>query len=129
MLAIILVALGVSTQAPPRSGELQHPTTSMADTLPYGNRFDFPFTRDEYRRALLQVRPADEAELFVRALYEPEDDAQSVHMMDLDLLLLAALSDELAQRVTAFRPRLADSVEAVRGDSARFLQSWKKVPE
>jgi hypothetical protein len=45
--------------------------------------------------------------------------------MDGDLLLLAALSEEIASRVVAYRPKLKDLVQRVRADPEAFLRSWR----
>jgi hypothetical protein len=97
----------------------------MTDTLPFGNRFGFPFTRDEYRAALLQVYSQEEAEPQVRFIYEPDPETIGVTVMDGTLLLIAALSPELANRVVAYRPALKPLVERIRADPAEALRSWR----
>ena len=101
-----------------------HQMVAMNDTMPFGNRFGFPFTRGEYKRALRQIRTEEEAKLRVRLLYEPDPAA----IADLDLLLLAALSEEIAARVIEYRPRLRDLLERVRDDPKAFIESIHLPP-
>lgn len=100
----------------------------MADTLPYGNKFGIPFTRDEYKRALLQVYPEAEAEEQVRFVYAPDSELIGVTVMDGTLLLLAALSPETADRVVAYRPKLKELVDRVRADPQAAIRSWRTGP-
>ena len=96
----------------------------MADTVPYGNRFGFPFTREEFKRSLQFIAPEDEAEFQTRLLYEPDPKAMGMGIADLNLLLLAALSDEVAQRVIAYRPKLRDAVLRVRENPEAFVAAF-----
>ncbi len=88
--------------------------------------FRFPFTREEYVRAHLQVKPPMEAEALASGLFDQDpSEVIGVHVMDGDLLLLAALSEEIASRVVAYRPRLGDLVRRVRADPEACLRSWR----
>lgn len=80
----------------------------------------FPFTRDEYLQALSVIMPATEAEMIAAGLY---DDPEVIGMAvaDLDLMLLAAHSEDAAARVAAYRPGLAAEVRRLREDPAAFL--------
>lgn len=98
----------------------------MADTLPYGNRFGLPFTREEYKRALRVIAPADEAEIQTLAIYEPDPETIGIGIADLNLLLLAALSDDVAQRVIAYRPKLRDEVLRIRENPEGFIRGFGK---
>ena len=100
----------------------------MADTLPYGNRFGIPFTRDEFKRALLQVYTEREAEEQVRSLYDPDSELIGVTIMDGTLLLLATLSPEMADRVEAYRPRIKPLVDRIRADPQAALRSFRREP-
>ena len=98
----------------------------MTDSQPYGNRFGFPFTREELERALLQLHPADEAELFVRLIYEPDDEAIGVTTTDVELLLLAALSPDVAARVAEYKPALRERVRVVQADPRAFVRLMRE---
>ncbi|HEX8903692.1 MAG TPA: hypothetical protein VF771_02480 [Longimicrobiaceae bacterium] len=100
----------------------------MADTLPFGNRFGFPFTREEYKRSLRQVLPEAEAEAQTGVIYDPDPEATGFGIADTNLLWLAALSDDVAQRVIAFRPRLRDEVLRVRQDPQAFIAAFRSGP-
>lgn len=105
-----------------------HHLSTMADTMPFGNRFGFPFTRDEYKRALRQILPEAQAEFRVRLVYEPDPEAIGVGVSDVDLLLLAALSDDLGERVSAYRPKLRETVERVRANPNSFISGFPVRP-
>jgi hypothetical protein len=99
----------------------------MRDDTPAGGPVGVPFTRDEYVRAQLQVRPREKAEALARGLFD-SPELIGAHLMDGDLLLLALLSEELAARVVAWRPSLRAQAEAWRGDpqrTQRILESWR----
>jgi hypothetical protein len=100
----------------------------VADTVPFGNRFGFPFTREEYKRALRQILPEDDAEFQTRLIYEPDPEAIGYGIADFNLLLLAALSDAVAQRVIAYRPELRDAVLWVREDPEGFVAGLRGLP-
>ncbi|HEX6750862.1 MAG TPA: hypothetical protein VF092_26480 [Longimicrobium sp.] len=100
----------------------------MADTLPSGNRFSLPFTREEFKRSLQFMMTADEAEVRTRILYEPDREAIGIWIADLNLLLLAALSDDVAQRVIAYRPELRDAVLRVRENPEAFTAAFRRNP-
>lgn len=99
----------------------------MADSLPYGNRFGFPFTREEYRRALLQARSEEDAELYTRLVYEPDEEFTGITFADFDLLLLAALSPDTAARVTQYAPRLRERVREIRADPEAFRRVLERA--
>ena len=101
---------------------------AMADTLPYGNKFGIPFTRDEFKRGLLQVYTEPEAEEQVRELYDPDSQLIGVTIMDGTLLLLAALSPEVADRVEAYRPSIKPLVDRIRADPHAALRSLRREP-
>ncbi len=93
---------------------------------PQEPRFQFPFTREEYVRAHSQVKPREDAEALASGLFDQSpSEVIGVHVMDGDLLLLAALSDEIASRVVAYRPKLRDLAQMVRADPEAFLKSWR----
>jgi hypothetical protein len=98
----------------------------MAEMPPQEPRFQFPFTREEYVRAHLQVKPGGDAEALASGLFDQDpSEVIGAHVMDGDLLLLAALSEETASRVVAYRPRLRALVQRVRADPEAFLRSWR----
>ena len=128
MLNLLLVAGILHTAV---SGELQATTTaydgahSVNDTIrDWGNKFGFPFTREEFVRAHAQVRPRSEAEMRARRIYDPGPELIGVTVMDGDLLLLALLSAEIAERVVAYRPQIRELVQLVRADPKRVIESW-----
>jgi len=112
-----------SAPAEPRGGPVD-----VGDTVPFGNRFGFPFTREEYKRALRQITEEEDAEVRTRLIYEPDPEAIGIGVSDTDLLLLAALSDSVAQRVVAYRPRLRDAVLRVRENPTAFITGFRGSP-
>jgi hypothetical protein len=101
----------------------------MADSLPYGNRLGFPFTREELKRALVQTHPEEDAEHFVRHVYEPDDEVIGVTTTDVELLLLAALSPDVAARVVEYKPRLRERVQVVQADPKAFVRLMRSSRE
>jgi hypothetical protein len=100
----------------------------VGDTVPFGNRFGLPFTREEYKRALRQITEEEEAEFRTRLIYEPDPETIGIGVSDTDLLLLAAVSDSVAQRVVGYRPRLRDAVLRVRENPAAFIARFRGGP-
>ena len=96
----------------------------VRDTTPPENPVGVPFTRDEYLRAQMQVRPREEAEALTRQLFDAPETI-GAHLMDGDLLLLALLSNDMAARVVALRPSLRARVERFRRDPEEALESWR----
>lgn len=111
--------------------QCRYPARSMSDTIPdWGNRFGFPFTRDEFIRAHLLVDSREVAEAMAYPIYSPEPgEFIGVSVMDGTLLLLAALSDAVAERVVAYRPGLKGEVERIRADPKRFIDSLRRRDE
>jgi hypothetical protein len=96
----------------------------LSDTLPYGNRFHVPFTREEMTRALLLTLPDSAAvSQIVDQIYSPDQETTGVAVTDGTLLVLAALSDDVARRVIAYRPSLTAAVEKIRADPEAFTAS------
>lgn len=95
----------------------------MRDTTP-GSPVGVPFTRDEYVRAQLQVRPREEAEALASRLYD-DPALIGATLMDGDLLLLALLSEDIAARVAALRPSLRTQIEVFRTDREKVLEGWR----
>ena len=100
----------------------------VGDTVPFGNRFGFPFAREEYKRALRQITGEEEAEFLTRLIYEPDPETIGIGVSDTDLLLLAAVSDSVAQRVVGYRPRLRDAVLRVRENPTAFIAGFRGSP-
>jgi hypothetical protein len=100
----------------------------VGDTSSFGNRFQFPFTREEYRRSLRLIKPEAEAEFLTHVIYEPDPEAIGIWIADMNLLLLAALSDDVAQRVIAYRPGLKDAVLRVRENPQAFIAGFGGPP-
>ena len=101
----------------------------MSPTLPDGELFGFPLTWEEYARALSLVFPAEEVEMMRRGIYESDEEVHGVTLMDGDLLLLALLSAEMAERVVKYRPDLAEMVRIVREDPQRAIDSIQMAPD
>lgn len=93
----------------------------MTDRLP----FDLPFTADELVRAQQFVHPPEVASAMVRETIALAADDTGITLMDGTLLLLAALSDEVAERVVAHCPRLRKQVEQIRADPQAFVSSLR----
>lgn len=81
-----------------------------------------PFTRAELICAQMLARRQEEAERIADELLQ-ECGLLSTMAVDGHLLLLAALSDEIAERVIAFRPTLAEIVGMLRRDPEGFIRS------
>jgi len=101
---------------------------AVVDTLPFGNRFGLPFTREEFKRSLRPIMADDEAEFHTRLIYEPDPEAIGIGIADLNLLLLAALSDDVARRVIAYRPELRDVVLRIRENPEAFVAGFRRRP-
>lgn len=129
MLALITRLDALAPVPPGEARARPQATSTMPDTLPYGNRFHIPFTREEYKRALLVTMSEEEAELLARQIYEPDPETIGINLMDGDLLLLASLSEDLAARVVAYRPELADFVRLLREDPEAFREEWRAQRE
>jgi hypothetical protein len=84
-----------------------------------------PFTREEMLQAQLLIRPAGEAERIVSLFYSQDPAEGARALPDGHLLLLAALSDELAARVIAHRPTLREIARLVRTDAEGFIDSLR----
>ena len=125
--ACLACALALDTTPTTTLRSVEEPA-AMADTVPFGNRFGFPFTREEYKRALRQIMPEDEAEFQTRVIYEPDPEVIGFGIADTNLLSLAALSDEVAQRVIAYRPKLRDAVLRVRENPEAFVAAFHWGP-
>lgn len=123
---VALTALPATLAAQPAQQGRPRDAPAMSDTVPFGNRFGFPFTRAELKRAALHLRPEEEAECFVRLVYEPDDEVIGIALSDVDLLLLAALSEDAAERVIRYAPRLRERVAEVRRDPERFLSLFRR---
>ena len=125
------LALDTTPTMVPRSTPIEPPGEGpaiVADTVPFGNRFGFPFTREEFKRSLRLILPEDKAEFRTRLIYEPDPEPIGIGMGDFNLLLLAALSDAVAQRVIAYRPELRDAVLWVREDPEGFVAGIRVLP-
>jgi hypothetical protein len=126
--ALFLITIPLPVGGIPKADTL--PVVCMAETLPQDSLAPLPFTREEYVRAHLQVRSASEAESLASGLFDTQaPEVIGVHVMDGDLLLLAALSDEIASRVCTYRPSLDTLVRRVRADPEGFLKSWRADTE
>jgi hypothetical protein len=116
LLAMILSGAPASPREPARSME-------MAEAQE--NPFHLPFTRDEYVRAQMQVRPRTDAETLATPLFDRDSGLIGVHVMDGDLLLVALLSPEHARRMIVYRPSIRPVVERLSQDPAAALESFR----
>ena len=84
----------------------------------------FPFTREEYTRALLQVMPPEEVSAIMNSAFAAE--TIGINIADGDLLIIAALSDEMGERVLTYRPALREMVQRVRANPIVFLADVRR---
>jgi hypothetical protein len=124
----VCLACAVALDTTPTTTRSVEDSAVMADTVPFGNRFGFPFTREEYKRALRQVMPENEAEFQTRVIYEPDPEVIGFGVADTNLLWLAALSDDVARRVIAYRPQLRDAVLRIRENPESFIAAFHQGP-
>jgi hypothetical protein len=91
-----------------------------------------PFSREELVAAFAVTVDLECAERMVEFLLHPPDDEVpegSVPVLaDGTLLVLAALSNDLAHRVLKYRPLLNEEVRAIRSNPARWLSEIERVP-
>jgi hypothetical protein len=130
--AITSVLLGCAKQDPRGVGD-------MPGGLPTGRegrledqrrplaRFGIPFSRAELVRAeVLGGSSPDDAVRSVSTLLETAESSLGVTIMDVTLLVLAAISEDVAARVIQYRPELHEQVQAVRRNPSRFLQGLRR---
>lgn len=87
-----------------------------------------PFTREEYIAAQSLVRPRRVAEQRAAVLFTRDPDVIGITVMDGDYVLLALVSDELAERMIAARPRIAELFRWARANREEFLCAfWDDV--
>jgi hypothetical protein len=115
-----MAALSSAHGARPPEGE-----AVMADTVQDPNPYRLPFSREEYIAALALVWSRKEAEQRAGPLFTRDPNVIGITVMDGDYLLLALVSDALAERMIAARPRLADFIRRVRADREEFLRSFR----
>lgn len=96
--------------------------TDTADPNPYR----LPFSRDEYVAAKSLVRPRAEAEAQANRLFTRDPDVIGITVMDGDYVLVALVSAELAERVIAARPRIAELVRYARTNREEVLRMWRE---
>jgi len=85
-----------------------------------------PFSRAEYVAAQLLVRPRAEAETHADRLFTRDPEVIGITVMDGDHVLLTLASDELAERMIAARPRIAELVRRARADCEEFLRAFRE---
>lgn len=99
----------------------------MSDTTPESNPKPFPFTRQELTDAFRLILADDVVEVMMEEAYGKGDVLRGgVQMMDGTYYLLAALSPELAARVVAYRPDLAEAVRRVRRDPQGYIEAMRE---
>jgi hypothetical protein len=97
----------------------------MADTAQDPNPYRLPFSREEYVAAQSLVRSREEAEKRAGPLFTRDSKVIGVTVMDGDYVLLALVSDELAQRMVAARPWLAELIRWTRANREETLRSLR----
>ena len=97
----------------------------MADTAQDPNPYRMPFTREEYIAAQSLIRPRRVAEQRAAVLFTRDPDVIGITVADGDYVLLALVSDELAERMIAARPRIAELFRWVRAHREEFLSSFR----
>ena len=98
----------------------------MADTAQDQNPYRLPFSREEYVTAQALVRPLREAEQRAAPLFARDPDVIGVTVMDGDYVLLALVSDELAERLIADRPRIAGLIRWACANREEVLRSYRE---
>lgn len=101
----------------------------MADTADDPNPYRLPFSREEYVAAQALVRSREEAERRAVPLFTRDPNVIGITVMDGDYVLLALVSDELAERMIAARPRITELIRRARGDREEFLRSFRDAVE
>jgi hypothetical protein len=97
----------------------------MPDTAQDPNPYRMPFSREEYVAALALVRSHEEAEQRAGPLFTRDPNVIGVTVMDGDYVLLALVSDELAERMIAARPWLAELIGWARTNREETLRSFR----
>jgi hypothetical protein len=115
-----IAALSCAPAAGPLEGE-----GVMADTAQDPNPYRMPFTREEYIAAQSLIRPRRVAEQRAAVLFTRDPDVIGITVADGDYVLLALVSDELAERMIAARPRIAELFRWVRAHREEFLSSFR----
>ena len=104
----------------------------MADTAQDPNPYRLPFSREEYVAAQALVRSHEEAERWAGPLFTRDPNVIGVTVADGDYVLLALVSDELAQRMIAARPWLAELIRwtcANREETLRAFRDDVEAPD
>jgi hypothetical protein len=96
--------------------------TDTADPNPYR----LPFTRDEYVAAQSLVRPRVQAEEQANRLFTRDPNLIGITVMDGDYVLVALVSAELADRMIAARPRIAELVRRARANPDEVLRAYRE---
>jgi hypothetical protein len=87
----------------------------------------FPFTRAEFLSAQLLVLSPEAAETATSRVYEPDPEVIGITVMDGTVVLLALVSDDLAERVIEYRPHLKGMVEAFTARRAEVLAQLRQT--
>jgi len=101
----------------------------MTDTAQQPVLRQFPFTREEYIAGQALVRTRAEAEDQAARLFDPRPDVIGITVMDGDYVLVALVSDELAERMMAARPRIAHLVRHAQANREEFLREFRRSLE
>ncbi|HET7460715.1 MAG TPA: hypothetical protein VFJ82_05690 [Longimicrobium sp.] len=98
----------------------------MTDTAPDPNPYRLPFTRDEYVAAQLLVRSRAEAEEQANRLFTRDPNLIGITVMDGDYVLVALVSNELAERMIAARPRIGELVRRAQANREVILRAYRE---
>ena len=98
----------------------------MFDTTPDPNPYRLPFTREEYIYAQAQIRPREQAVRRAAMLFEPSPEVIGITLMDGELILVALVSDELAERMKRYRPAAAELIDRCRANRDEVLRQWRE---
>lgn len=88
-----------------------------------------PFTNGEILQALTRFLPAEVVEEYRRDFGDALDEPSEAHVTDGVLLILSTLSEDLADRVTAYRPDLQERVREVRAEPEAFFRTLRPDAE
>lgn len=98
----------------------------MSDTTPDPNPYRLPFTREEYVLAEAQIRPREQAERRAARLFDRSPDVIGISVMEGEIILVALVSDELAERMKRYRPSAAEIIDRCRADRDEVLRRWRE---
>lgn len=99
----------------------------MNDDAADPNPNRLPFTRDEYLSVVSKVVTGQEAEQLAARMYEPHPDLIGITLMDGDYLLMAAVSADIADRLSSMWPRLSEAISWARANPDVVIAGWRSA--